>query len=66
MELFGTLGPACEESSTLEAMFRRGMTGLRQNLSHVTLPQAARQIEAVHAAADRCGVGRKESNPCRF
>lgn len=40
-------------------MFRAGMTGVRLNLSHVTLHEAAGQIEALHSAAARCGVKAK-------
>ena len=35
------------------------MTGVRLNLSHVTLLEAAGQIEALHSAAARCGVKAK-------
>ena len=59
VDIYGTLGPACAQADTLAEMFRRGMTGVRLNLSHVTLLQAAAQIEALHAAADRCGVTAK-------
>ena len=55
LDLYGTLGPACSDVETLTAMFEAGMTGLRLNLSHVTLPQAAPQFDAVHEAARRCG-----------
>ena len=37
LELYGTLGPACQREETLEGMFRAGMTGIRLNLSHVAL-----------------------------
>ena len=56
MEIYGTLGPACDDIATLEQMFRAGMTGVRLNLSHVTLRDAAAQIERLHRAASRCGV----------
>ncbi len=59
MDIYGTLGPACTDADTLEAMFRAGMTGVRLNLSHVTLPDAADQIEKLHLAADRCGIKAK-------
>lgn len=55
-DIYGTLGPSCSDTDTLEAMFRAGMTGVRLNLSHITLPQAAGQIKSLHAAAKRCGV----------
>ena len=54
-QIYGTIGPACADVKTLEAMFRAGMTGIRLNLSHVTLAQAADQVDALHKAAQRCG-----------
>lgn len=59
MEIYGTLGPACAHEETLRAMFEAGMTGVRLNLSHVTLHQARGQIDALHDAAARCGVKTK-------
>ena len=56
IDIFGTLGPACADADTLESMLRRGMTGVRLNLSHVTLAQSAAWVEALHEAAGRCGV----------
>ena len=55
LDIYGTLGPACADQETLCDMFAAGMTGVRLNLSHVSLPQAAGQIAALHAAAARCG-----------
>ena len=54
--IYGTLGPACASEETLESLLRLGMSGVRLNLSHCTLPEAAEQVEALHRAADRCGV----------
>lgn len=59
IDIYGTLGPACSEADTLEKMFHAGMTGVRLNLSHVTIKDAAPQIEALHEAARRCGVKAK-------
>lgn len=56
IDIFGTLGPACADADTLELMLRRGMTGVRLNLSHVTLPESAAWVSALHEAAGRCGV----------
>lgn len=56
LQIYGTLGPACSDAETLEALFRAGMTGVRLNLSHMGLPDAAEQIERLHAAARRQGV----------
>ncbi len=56
VKTYGTLGPACENTGILEEMLRLGLTGMRLNLSHITLPQAAAEIEALRAAAARVGV----------
>ena len=56
LELYGTLGPACAREDILEGMFRAGMTGMRVNLSHMTLDQARPWIEIMHRAAALCGL----------
>ena len=56
VRIYGTLGPACREESTLVRMFREGMTGIRLNLSHTTLAEAAGLIETYHRAARACGI----------
>ncbi len=55
-EIFGTLGPACSGTETLRAMFREGMTGIRLNLSHTSLAEAAPLIKLYREAAalERC------------
>ena len=53
--IYGTLGPACEKAETLEQMLRLGMTGLRLNLSHVSLEQAAGELEELRRAEERRG-----------
>jgi len=60
LHVYGTLGPSCSDTETLEALFEAGMTGVRLNLSHVGLPAAARQIERFHDAARRRGVAAPE------
>lgn len=55
VSVYGTLGPACANPATLEAMLRAGMTGVRLNLSHVTLRGAAEQVASFREAARRCG-----------
>ena len=40
-QIYGTIGPACADVETLEAMFRAGMTGARLNLSHTSLSQCS-------------------------
>lgn len=59
IEIYGTLGPACARRETLEEMLRFGMTGMRLNLSHVSLPEAAPQVELLHAAARNTGTAPK-------
>lgn len=59
MDIYGTLGPACSDADTLEAMFRAGMTGVRLNLSHVALRDAADQLSQLHDAASRRGIQAK-------
>ena len=56
IDIYGTLGPACAQADTLEQMLRLGMSGVRLNLSHMTLPEAAPLVEALHTAAARVGV----------
>ena len=56
VRIYGTLGPACRDADTLEQMFRAGMTGLRLNLSHAGLAQAAPELETARQAAARCGL----------
>ena len=55
-EIYGTLGPRCADTETLCAMFEAGMSGVRLNLSHITLHDAAGEIENLHRAAARAHV----------
>ena len=45
-EIFATFGPACRDEAVLRNMVAEGLTGMRLNLSHMTLPQAADYINA--------------------
>lgn len=56
IDVFGTIGPSCSSKETLTEMFRAGMTGVRLNLSHISLRESAEQIERLHAAARAAGV----------
>lgn len=56
VRIYGTLGPACAEEDMLARMLEAGMTGVRLNLSHSSLEEAAGLIETYHRAARRCGV----------
>ncbi len=55
IELFGTLGPACQDKNTLIAMFQNGMIGMRLNLSHTTLADSKALIETFQSAAATAG-----------
>ena len=50
IDLFGTLGPACENAAVLSEMLRLGMTGVRLNLSHETLVSAAPRLQHLREA----------------
>ena len=56
VDVFGTLGPACDNEDILAEMFKAGMTGIRINLSHVMLADCADSIKRIHSAAAACGV----------
>ena len=56
IDIFGTLGPACDDEETLAAMFKEGMSGIRINLSHVMLSNCEDSIKRIKSAAARCGV----------
>lgn len=51
MEYYGTLGPSCQDSKLLSALFREGMTGVRLNLSHMGLEGCAEWLEHLRRAA---------------
>lgn len=44
-EIFATFGPACRDKEILRKMVEAGMTGMRLNLSHMTLPMAKEYID---------------------
>ena len=53
IRIYGTLGPACDKAETLEEMLNLGMTGLRLNLSHVSLREAAGELRHLREAEAR-------------
>ena len=55
IEIYGTLGPACANAEILEQMIGAGMTGVRLNLSHLSLPQAEGELAALREAERRSG-----------
>lgn len=56
LEIYGTLGPSCQDEETLYQMLKAGMTGIRLNLSHVDLVDVQDWIDHFHAAAKRANV----------
>lgn len=56
VNIYGTLGPACASEKVLAEMFSLGMTGMRLNLSHVTLAESGELIGKMKRAAEKCGV----------
>ena len=56
VRIYGTIGPACKDSETMRRMFLEGMDGIRLNLSHASLEEAAALIENFHKAAGECGI----------
>ncbi len=49
-EIYGTLGPACADREILKQMFDYGMTGMRLNLSHISLVQADHMLSLMRQA----------------
>ncbi len=56
MEIYGTLGPACDDEEILREMLACGITGMRLNLSHVTLEESRDLIGKFQRAAAEEGV----------
>lgn len=55
IQIYGTLGPACADEKILAAMLRADMTGLRLNLSHTMLTDAAAELSALRRAEQETG-----------
>ena len=51
-EIFATFGPSCRDGETLKNMVRAGVTGMRLNLSHMTLPEAKDYIDNYRSVTD--------------
>ena len=56
VDIFGTLGPSCDDEEILYQMFKEGMTGIRINLSHVSLISCSDSLVRVKNAAKRCDI----------
>ncbi len=55
-KIYGTIGPACRSVETLRRLFAEGMTGVRLNLSHTSLADAAGWIANIqHAYESQSG-----------
>ncbi len=58
MEYYATLGKPCARQDIIEQMFQAGMTGIRVNLSHTSLPKCAPLlIRSYWPAARQAGRG---------
>ncbi len=55
IDVYGTLGPSCQNEYTMSEMFALGMTGIRINLSHVMLKDCENSIEMIKRAAVKAG-----------
>lgn len=53
-KIYGTIGPACQDRDMLIRLFEEGMTGIRLNLSHTNLKDAAGWIDNIHKAYQSC------------
>lgn len=53
-KIYGTIGPACQDTDTLVRLFEKGMTGIRINLSHTNLKEASDWIAHIHEAYAEC------------
>ena len=52
LNIYGTLGPSCADKGIIKEMLRSGMTGIRLNLSHCTLPEREDWLNEFYAACD--------------
>lgn len=60
-KIYGTIGPACQDTDMLVRLFEEGMTGIRLNLSHTSLRDASDWITHIHEAYRRyCQCRKKE------
>ncbi len=56
IEIYGTLGPADHDISTIKEMFHYGMTGIRLNLSHQSLSDCSDWLDNVYAASEQLHI----------
>jgi pyruvate kinase len=53
-KIVATIGPACDDLTTLKAMIHAGMNVARLNFSHGDIDQHARRLERIRQAAAAC------------
>lgn len=56
MEIYGTIGPSCEDTEILQQMFQKGMTGIRLNLSHSSLRESEAWMNHIKEASEKVGM----------
>ena len=56
VDIYGTLGPSCDDTALLKEMFDAGMTGIRINMSHIMLTDCMESILRIHEAAGQSGI----------
>ena len=59
LDFYATLGPNCQEVTTLSALLQAGMTGIRLNLSHASLKQSQAWVQHLQTAVKNQGVSCK-------
>lgn len=55
LEIWGTLGPSCQDEKVLEQLLENGMTGIRLNLSHGNLNSFSQGLKALNEAKKKTG-----------
>ena len=55
-KIIATIGPACDDESTLKSMMTAGMNVARLNLSHGSFEEHTARIERMRNVAQECGA----------
>ena len=55
-KIVATIGPACDDTKTLQAMMRAGMSVTRLNLSHGTFEEHKQRVHRIRSAAAEIGA----------
>ena len=56
LEIYGTLGPSCNDKQTIIELFKAGMTGMRLNLSHCNLWDRKDWLDALFTSAKELNI----------